>query len=80
MSRSFKKVPCLKVKDESGFAKRQANLRVRRRTLEEVQSGGWYKKLYEHWDICDLCTVYWPGRLHWGKAVQPETLRKARSK
>jgi hypothetical protein len=57
MSRSYKKVPgyC----DHSPGDKRQANVTVRR-YKGDPQDGGWYKKLYESWNICDYRFVYYP--------------------
>ena len=81
MSRSFKKTPCFK--DQNTFAKQQANVTVRRRPLENVQSGGWYKKLSERWDICDWKTMFWHGhhRWRWGcRELTQQELVRARMK
>ena len=57
MSRSYKKVPGHV--DRSPFHKRQANVTVRR-YKGDVQDGCWYQKLYEHWNICDYKSLYYP--------------------
>jgi len=51
MSRSYKKIPCLK--DHNKGMKKYANRYVRRNYLV-VPSGSAYKKLFCSYDICDF--------------------------
>jgi hypothetical protein len=62
MSRSFRKNPI--VCDNKRHSKKEqrtlANRIIRRTDLDEVSSGGHYKKFYPQWDICDYrhhCTI-----------------------
>ena len=55
MSRSFKKTPIEKF--NCSFAKKMAKRKVRR--TEEVFSGGYYKKVFDSYDICEF-TYYRP--------------------
>lgn len=59
MSHSRKKFPGFV--DRNPFAKNQANRRVRR-FKGEVGDGGWYKKNYDQWDICDWSHILWTNR------------------
>ncbi|MBS5910305.1 MAG: hypothetical protein E7L01_00990 [Paenibacillus macerans] len=54
MSRSVKKSPVWTDHTTPGtrWSKRQAGKAVRRFT-GDMQNGGWYRKLYCSWDICD---------------------------
>ena len=58
MSRSYKHSPICTdyTRKHTKFAKRQANIRVRR--SRGLYNGGNYKKLYCSWDIHDYCS-YW---------------------
>jgi hypothetical protein len=62
MSRSYKKVPGHY--DRSPYHKRQANVKVRR-FKDDPQDGGWYKKLYESWNIHDFRWPYLPMGRHY---------------
>lgn len=55
MSHSRKKTPgfC----DSNSWAKNYAN-RCLRRHKGEVGNGGWFKKMYEQYDICDWTDLY----------------------
>ena len=55
MSRSYKKCPGYK--DHSEFFKNYANRVIRRKTFD-IQSGGWYKRLFDRYSICDYKTIY----------------------
>lgn len=60
MSRSYKKNPGF---TDGGskhckWAKRQANKKVRKQSLEKIQNGKWYKKLYCSWNIHDWKWIY----------------------
>lgn len=56
MSDSKKKHPGFV--DRNPFAKNQANRRIRR-YKGEVGNGGWYKRFYSQYDICDWSNLYW---------------------
>lgn len=58
MSRSYKKIPISKDNGYAKYGKRFANKTVRR-TTDLPLKGGYYKKLYESWNIHDY-VVYWP--------------------
>lgn len=54
MSRSYKKIPC--IKDHPKDAKKLANKNFRRKTKnlnENISNGMFYKKYYDSYDICD---------------------------
>ena len=57
LSRSYKKYPSCKCEKSCKFGKKQANRKVRH-FLQDIPSGGSYKKLYDSWDICDFKVVY----------------------
>lgn len=61
MSRSYKKEPYLKYAPMGNSGQILANRRIRRGKYkgEDIPSGGYYKKLYEQWDIHD-CVDYYP--------------------
>lgn len=59
MSRSYRKNWILTDNYGSKYkkwAKKQANKRVRK--TKEIQSGRWFRKIYEPWDICDYKIHY----------------------
>ena len=55
MSRSRKKQ--WGFSSRNSFAKKQAN-KVVRRYKDNIENGGFYKKLYESYDICDFRCIY----------------------
>lgn len=55
MSRSYKKVPC--VKDNQKAERKFANRKVRK-FRGEIANGSSYKKLYDQYDICDWMITY----------------------
>lgn len=65
MSRSYKKN--VYVKDKDKHAQRQANRRVRRLNSEQ-QSGCYYKRIYNSWDISDFKFKIEPSSKYYRKA------------
>jgi hypothetical protein len=57
VSRSYNRFPATK-DHATRWVKRQASKAVRRHK-GEIPSGGWYKRLYDSWIICDYC-IYSP--------------------
>ena len=56
MSRSYKKVPC--VKDNQKAERKFANRKVRK-FIGEIANGSAYKKLCDQYDICDWIVTYY---------------------
>ena len=53
MARSYKKNPILKIAPvRKAYPKRQASHKVRH--VDELASGGAYKRCFNSWDICDV--------------------------
>lgn len=55
MSRSYKKIPC--IKNPHKYEKGQAN-KIVRRYKKELSDGKAYRKLYPQYDICDWKICY----------------------
>ncbi|HAH17786.1 MAG TPA: hypothetical protein DCL29_02025 [Eubacterium sp.] len=55
MSRSYKKHPRVKDKNNKGM-KKYANKKVRH--TKDIPNGKAYKKVFESWDICDYCWIW----------------------
>ena len=53
MSRSIKKIGCFKIETSCKFGQRRANKKVRQ-YHSDIPRGGFYKKIFNTWDVCDL--------------------------
>lgn len=77
MSRSRKKN--LVIKDNSSFAKNQANRLIRRSI--DVPDGKAYRRFYNPWNISDWKSRYDPvPRFRWGSWYEPDPIYKWRMK